>query len=119
MEEIIQTVAIGLVSAILTAVSSSNWWQRLKRGRHGKGIEMIEAGVQGTYEATVKDLKAASSDGKLTPTQRKAARKDARHRAVELGKKHGINVLREIGPDLIDNAIEAALRRAKGTMRKK
>lgn len=109
--------ALGLVGSILgtiwTIFKSRDWYSNRRETRRVKALEALEAGVDETYQAYVRDIKKARGDGKLTPSEVRHALRSARKAAVEYGKSEGINVLKVVGKEYMDLWIEKFVNRRK------
>ena len=102
------------LGGLWTLFKSSEWFGRLRRRRFGKALRALEAGVELTYRTYVREIKKARADGRLTEEEKRRARRLARETAVEFGRAHGVNVLRELGEDYLDLWVAKLVRRWKG-----
>ena len=96
------TVVGTVVATVWTGFKGSDRYQRWQQQRFRKGLLALEAGVERTYQAYVKAIKAGRSDGRLTEDEKARARSMARGRAVKLAREEGIDLLRTIGEDYVD-----------------
>ncbi len=95
--------AVGMVAGGLWACfKSSEQYQRLQQRRYRKALLALESGVERTYQAYVKAIKAGRADGRLTEDEKARARSMARARAIALAKSEGIDLMRTIGADYVD-----------------
>ena len=101
---------VGLVWA---ALKSSEWFRGRVSARFRKATECLEAGVEQTYQIYVREIKRGRADGKLTNTERARARASAIDAARRFAKRRGINLVKELGEDLVTFHVERAVRRAK------
>jgi hypothetical protein len=72
-----------------------------------------EAAAQATYDIYVRNIKAASSDGKLTDEERSQAMKSALQKLASIGKEKGVDYFREYSEPLLRAMIEQAVTRLK------
>ncbi len=110
--------ALTLLGTVLGGLwaffKSSDWFSRLRRRRFGRALRALEAGVEQTYRTYVHEIKEARADGRLTEEERRRARRLARETAIEFGRTHGVDVLRELGEEYIDLWIAKLVQRLKG-----
>jgi len=107
------TVLGTVVGGLWTCFKSSEQFGRLKRRRYRKALLALESGVERTYQAYVKAIKAGRADGHLTEEEKARARSMARARAVKLAREEGIDLLRTIGEDYIDVWISRMIARRR------
>lgn len=74
---------------------------------------LIRDSVWSTYEALVKDWKAASADGKLTPEEKKAALDHAMKTLTTQAMGNGLDIVSELGPERMRGMIEAGVQAFK------
>ncbi|MFC1735129.1 hypothetical protein ACFL1X_03365 [Candidatus Hydrogenedentota bacterium] len=117
-ENIVATVG-AIVAMAWTALKGQVFFERVRSQRYWKAVKCLESGVVFTYENYVREIKAASSDGKLTVDERRRARKTAIEKAKEYGWDHGIDVLRELGRDYVPVLVERIVGRLKGSASRK
>lgn len=91
-----------IVGGLWSGFKASDWYQARQRRRYQQALRALEAGVERTYQAYVKAIKAGRSDGRLTEQEKARARSMARMRAVKLAKTDGIDLLRTVGEDYVD-----------------
>lgn len=108
------TLLGSAVGAVWAGFKSSEHYQRAQRLRFQKALLALESGVERTYQAYVKAIKAGRSDGRLTESEKARARSLARTRAIALAKEAGVDLLRVIGEDYVDVWIGKLVRRRKG-----
>ena len=112
-----ETMVIEIVGPVLlilwTWFKGSEYWARLKDGKYDDALVVVEAAVFDVYEGYVREIKVGRADGKLTTAERIEARKKAYDRAVLLGGKSGLSLLRILGPVALKAAIQHAFNRAK------
>lgn len=119
--EALQTMGIDLGITVLGTVLGGVWacfksserFERLERRRFRKALLALESGVERTYQAYVKAIKAGRADGKLTEAEKAKARSMARSQAVSLAKNEGIDLLRTIGAEYVDVWIGRLIARRK------
>ena len=107
------TVIGGLLGMIWSVFRGTDLYSRFARGRYEKALRCLEAGVGATYETYVREIKLYAADGKLTVVERQRARELARKAAIRIGLDQGVNVVRELGEGLVDEAIERSVRGAR------
>ncbi len=107
------TLIGGLIGTAWTLFKSTEWYSQRRRNRYEAAIEVLEAAVEETYRTYVAALKEGRSDGKLTPAERRRARQLARERAISIGRSRGVDVLRELGQELIDLWIARHVKKLK------
>lgn len=107
------TLAVSLIGAAWTFFKGSAWFERLQQRRFAKALHVLEAAVDETYRVYVEAIKAARTDGRLIPDERRRARELARERALALGRDHGIDVLAELGRDCLDLWIARSVKKLK------
>lgn len=101
---------LGLLWAVF---KTSAWYREHVAIKYDTAVDAVEVGVAKTYNEYVRATKAASADGSLTDGEKAAARLRARQIAIEYGKAHGVDVLRELGEQFVDGWIEMKVREAK------
>jgi hypothetical protein len=107
------TVLGTVLGGLWTGFKASDRFRRLHRRRYRKALLALESGVERTYQAYVKAIKAGRSDGRLTEEEKARARAMARMRAVKLAKAEGVDLLRTIGEDYVDVWIGRIIGRRK------
>lgn len=108
------TLIGAALGGLWTLFKATDLWARLSKEKYSAAILALEAGVNVTYETYVKEIKAASADGKLTDNERKVARERARQAGIDYAKKNGIDLIKVLGEDYIDVWIEKILRKIRG-----
>ncbi len=111
--------AIGFVGQeqffglLATGVAALWAWGQRKLGVERKdgqlthrALSFLEAGVAKTYQEYVKVRKQASADGKLTPEEAKAARKQAFETAKQYAMSNGLDLVKTLGADMIPVLLE-------------
>lgn len=88
-------------------------YQKVKDSRYKTLINIIETAVQETYDTYTREIKKAREDGKLTGEERKRAFEIALQRAVEIGKKQKIEILRLLPREVVRYYILRALQKLK------
>lgn len=88
-------------------------YQKVKDSRYKTLINIIETAVQETYDTYTREIKKAREDGKLTAEERKRAFEIALQRAVEIGKKQKIEILRLLPREVVRYYILRALQKLK------
>ena len=76
-------------------------------------IDALISGVQYAWEASVRDLKMKSEDGKLDAAERKAALKLAKDAAMAIAQKEGFDLLKVIAAEEIPGLIHKIIARRK------
>jgi len=108
------TIVGAVVGTLWTGFKASDRYQRWQARRYEKALLALESGVERTYQAYVKAIKAARADGRLTEDEKMRARSMARMRAIKLAREEGIDLLRTIGEDYVDLWIGRLIGRRKG-----
>lgn len=108
------TLLGSAIGAVWAGFKSSEQYQLLERRRFQKALLALESGVERTYQAYVKAIKAGRADGRLTESEKARARSLARTRAIALAKEAGVDLLRIIGEDYVDVWIARLVRKRKG-----
>lgn len=108
------TLLGSAMGAVWAGFKSSEHYQRAQRQRFQKALLALESGVERTYQAYVKAIKAGRADGRLTESEKARARSLARTRAIALAKEAGVDLLRVIGEDYVDVWIGKLVRKRKG-----
>lgn len=112
---------LGLLGTVFTGVfgviQTTNWWKKINDSKFAKAVACLQGGVQVAYEEYVKDIKAASADGSLTPDEEAAARKMAIDAAVTFGKSQGVDVIATLGADYLDTWIKGIIAKLKNAAR--
>ena len=108
------TLLGSALGAVWAGFKSSDEYQRVQRLRFRKALLALESGVERTYQAYVKAIKAGRADGRLTEQEKARARSLARTRAIALAKEAGVDLLRAIGEDYVDVWIAKLVRKRKG-----
>jgi hypothetical protein len=91
------------------------WFKRKTRldevgdQRVQKAISCLEAGVMTTYQRYVKERKKLAEDGKLTEEEKREAREMAFSFARNYAFTNGINLVKELGADIIPCLIEKSV----------
>ena len=111
--EAILTLLATIFASLWAAFKASDWVQARKEKAIGKALDCVAAGVEQAYKAYVREVKAASADGKLTDVERSRARELAFEAAQGFALSEGVNLARELGPELIGYYIEKAVAKAK------
>ena len=78
-----------------------------------EALNAIMAGVTDVYHEFVKDAKFASEDGKLTESEKLAARNKAITKAKELAKGKGKDFLESVARERLTNWVELAVNKMK------
>jgi len=107
------TLLGAIMGAIWTLFKGGACYGRLRRRRHLRALQALEAAVEETYRTYVESLKASRPGGRLTPEERRRAREMARDRAIAIARKEGIDLLRELGEDMISVWIAKLVKRLK------
>lgn len=115
-ETVVNAIA-GFIGLALTAlfgfigVKLSGWIGDQKKAALIDGL--IRDSVWSTYETLVKDWKAASADGKLTPEEKKAALDHAMRTLTTQAMGNGLDIVSELGPERMRGMIEAGVQAFK------
>lgn len=96
------TVLGAVVGGFWMLLRSTEWYGRIRNRRQARALQVLEAAVEQTYRVYVEAIKEGRADGHLTPEEKRRARKLAREQAVQIAKREGIDLLRELGPDYLD-----------------
>lgn len=107
------TVVGTVVGGLWASFKASDRYQRWQQRRYRKALLALESGVERTYQAYVKAVKAGRADGRLTEEEKARARSMTRARAIQLAKGEGVDLLRTIGEDYIDVWITRLIGRRK------
>lgn len=107
------TLLGSAIGAVWAGFKSSEEYQRIQRQRFRKALLALEGGVERTYQAYVKAIKAGRADGRLTDDEKARARSLARTRAIALAKEAGVDLLRTIGEDYVDVWIGKLVKKRK------
>jgi hypothetical protein len=107
------TIVAGTVGVAWTWFKGLDWFAQRRHDRHTIALMAIEAGVEHSFQTYVKAIKAARSDGKLTPEERKHARALAQQTALRIGRAQGVNVVRELGCEFLPVWISRMVREVK------
>jgi hypothetical protein len=102
------------LTGLWTFFKGTDLWARISKEKYSEALLALEAGVNVTYETYVREIKAASEDGKLTDNERKVARERARQAGIDYAKEKGVDLLKVLGESYIDVWIEKILRSIKG-----
>ncbi len=106
-------VLVSAIGALWGVFKSSDWWAERKRRKFSAAIEVLELGVERTYQSYVRHLKDKNQDGKLSEEERKHARRKAIATAKEFARTRGVRLARTLGRDALNEYIEAIVRKAK------
>ena len=108
------TLAAADLGAAWTFFKTSDWFERLRRKKLDRALEILEAAVEETYRTYVEAITLARADGKLTADERRQARALAQARAVAIGRAQGIDVLAALGREQVDLWIAKLVKGLKG-----
>ena len=78
-----------------------------------KALDYAEQAVSEVYGEVVAGMKAASKDRKITPAEIAQVRAAALARTIDIAKRGGSDVVREVGQDVLPRIIETAVGRVK------
>ena len=99
-----------IATAIAFLWSKSVKSAKLKDERINKGLLFLETGVEEVWSETVKELKKAAKDGKLTDDEKKTALKVAKDKAIAYAKADGWDLFTYIAeatiPVVIRNVVD-------------
>lgn len=112
--ETVLTLAATALGAVWTFFKSSDWFERIKRRKLDRALEILETAVEETYRTYVEAITLARADGKLTSEERRKARELARNRAIAIGRAQGVDVLAAVGREQIDLWIAKLVKGLKG-----
>ena len=105
---------VGLIATSLWgAFKASAWFGRRRERRYMRCLEAIRAAVEGTYQTFVRDIKAASADGKLTKAERHEALNRARVAAIGIARSDGLDLIKTVVTEMIPMLIERFIREAR------
>jgi uncharacterized membrane protein YebE (DUF533 family) len=106
--------AVGaILGGAWTLFKSTEWFGALKQQRTQRAVQVLEAGVEETYRAYVQAIKASRADGSLTAEEKQHARELALQRALDIARKDGIDLVRELGGDYIQLWLAKAVNQQK------
>ncbi|MCX8065993.1 MAG: hypothetical protein N3G21_12625 [Candidatus Hydrogenedentes bacterium] len=88
-------------------------YQRIKVSRYKMLLTIIESAVQETYDTYTREIKKAREDGKLTPEERRKAFDLALQKAVEIGKRQRLEIMKLLPKEVLKYYILRALQRLK------
>lgn len=94
-------LAVAVVGAALSFFFGSKIWTQWKDGRYDKALKAVQAAVWEVHETYAREIKAGREDGKLTKEEREMARSKAIQRAIQIGKTKGVDVIIEIGEEVL------------------
>lgn len=104
----VAAVAGPLLALLYTYLSSK--WSWLKDLKDKSQIdEIVEAAVVEVYQNSVRGLKEASADGKLTADEKKQVMDEAVDAAKRIAKEQGLPLLQELALPVIKSLIEKAV----------
>lgn len=106
-------IALAGAATVFTAVKTQEGLGRIRSRRLRRAIDWLGVAVTDTYDTYVRAIKAGRADGKLTPEERRTARRRALERAIALARKDGIDLLRELGEARLTWWIERTVARQK------
>lgn len=107
------TLVGGALGTFWTFFKSRDWYRQSRSRRYGRALQAVETAVDETYRGYVRDIKRSRSDGKLTDDEVRRARRRTRERALMIGRREGINLLRELGDDTMEYWISKSVSRQK------
>jgi len=102
-----------ILGAIALAVGYFLKRSAVKKYKLERCILALQTGVQETYEEYVKSIKEASTDGKLTESEKMQARDRAWNAAKVILQEEGIDLAKYYGPRISKAVIEALIKRSK------
>jgi hypothetical protein len=105
--------ALAGAAAVFAARKTQEGIGRFRSQRLRRALQWIGLAVTDTYETYVRTLKAGRADGKLTPEERRTARRRALERAIALARQDGLDLLRELGEPRLRFWIERTVQRQK------
>jgi len=107
---------VAVVGAFLLKEGLSGLLALLERRGWKLQAEITDAlriGIQGVWDETVRELKKAAADGKLTTEEKKAARDRAKTLALEAAKGPALKALKALAPKALDAIISLLVQRRK------
>jgi hypothetical protein len=110
LSDAILPAVVAIVSALWAWVRKN---EKLQAWKLTKAMECLEAGVQNAYDEYVRAIKLASEDGKLTEEERRNARTLAIDSAKAYAKNYGIDLVKELGAEMLPKLIEGILSKFK------
>jgi len=111
--EAVLGIAGTLIAAVWARIRLVEIGINLDHEKAAKAFTIIEAAVENTWNAYVREIKAGRVEGKLTNEERLRACEIARTRAVREAHDIGINIVELYGETWIDFAIKQAISVAK------
>lgn len=109
---------IGTIVSIAWIAFKRLEFVRLRNSdRYIEAVQAFEVGVEKTYQAYVRQIKAAQKDGKLTSHERRVARGRAKDYALQYAHDYmrGVDVVDIVGGlDVLPVLISQLVRDAKG-----
>lgn len=108
-------LAATLLGGAWTLFKGTALYDRLQERRAAKIVRVLESAAEATYRTYVRQVKKASRDGKLTDEEARHARELAKQKAVKIARRHGINLLRDLGEDFLELALTRAVNHLKNT----
>ena len=122
MVSILHSVGAELVLGVLGSVFGTVWaafksldlMKMCRDDKYAEAVRALEAGVGKTYDVYVEQIKAARADGKLTSSERRAARNRAVQFAVDYARDRGVDVVETLGREYIPVLISRIVRDLKG-----
>ncbi len=114
------TILTDILLPAVVAVATFVWglvqrWDKIAAWKLAKAMACLEAGVQSAYDSYVRAIKLASEDGKLTDEERKQARQIAIDAAKAYATTYGIDLVKELGAEMLPVLIEKVISKLKGT----
>lgn len=107
------TLVGSIIGGVWTLFKSTEYYGRFRRRRYNRALRALEAGVEKTYRAYVREIKRSRADGKLTEDEKLRARNLALDTAFSFGRTQGINVANELGEEYLNMWLEKIVNRLK------
>ncbi len=110
---LLKNLGIPLLGAGFAYIKGSEWWDRRIGKKKAKALECIAAGVDLVWKTYYKEKKENLQAGTSLDFAKKNAMQMAKQTAIRFGASNGVDVLQEIGVDLLESFIEKEIRERK------
>jgi len=110
---ILQVIGVGLASLLAWLVAKVIKKFNLNEVEQS-AIDALATGVNETYIAVVKDIKAKAADGKLTEDERKEVKAIAIAKAKEVAKGSAKKLLTTMAQERLSTWVDKLVQKAKG-----
>lgn len=105
---VLEIIALA-AAAVWAIIKGTDLYARIRDGRAGKALIILDAAVHDTWTTYTKAIKDAAADGKLTDEEAASARACALSKAKEIAAAQGINLAKEFGADMLNYLLESAV----------